>query len=94
MIARTLVDQLIHSLIQARLMALHAAKLLADAQFYALEDLCADFIELKAAADGVVTREMAKMAASGNGLLRLAALSASIAADASFARQAIRKFCA
>ena len=82
--------------LQLRLQALHAPKLLTDEQFIRLEDLCADYIELATLkSPAVVTQEMAKMVASGSGLLRLAGLSENMDADVSFARrQAIRKFCA
>ena len=41
--------------LQARLEALHAAKLLGDDELYALEDMVADFVEFEASLVGVVT---------------------------------------
>ena len=68
------------------------AQLLADDEFFSLEDLCADYLAL-----GVVTAEMAAAFPAANGirlskLLQLARVSEGIAADGSFARQARRKF--
>ena len=82
--------------LQVRLSVLHAAQLLNDEQLHELEDLCADYIELNTEAPGgFVTAELARMSQDGGAwrLVRLARLSAGIEADASFARQAIRKFC-
>jgi hypothetical protein len=84
------------SALQSRLVALHAAKLCNDEQLYELEDLCADYVELKTAAPGgIVTHELAGMAQGGAAwrLVRLARLSEAIEKDSTFARQAIRKFC-
>ena len=65
------------SALQARLESVHKAKLLTDDEFFALEDLCADF--------GESTVLAAKMQ-------RLAGLSEQMQGDAAFARQARRKF--
>ena len=78
--------------LQARLARLHSAQLLADGEFFSLEDLCADYLAL-----GVVTAEMAAAFPAANGirlskLLQLARVSEGIAADGSFARQVRRKF--
>ena len=82
--------------LQVRLSVLHASQLLNDEQLHELEDLCADYIELNTEAPGgFVTPELARMTQDGGAwrLVRLARLSVGIEADASFARQAIRKFC-
>jgi len=69
-------DQRVAAL-QARLEALHAAKLLADEELFALEDAVADALD----------------APDGDGrAARMVALSARMAADAAFARQLRRKF--
>ena len=78
--------------LQARLARLHSAQLLADGEFFSLEDLCADYLAL-----GVVTSEMAAAFPAANGirlskLLQLARVSEGIAADGSFARQVRGKF--
>ena len=79
--------------LQARLEALHAAKLLGDDELYALEDMVADYVEHKASMGGVVvTFEMLNGNENASKLLKLAALSESIAADGAFARQARRKY--
>ena len=88
---RLISDEQLASL-QARLARLHSAQLLADDEFFSLEDLCADYLAL-----GVVTAEMAAAFPAANGirlskLLQLARVSEGIAADGSFARQARRKF--
>ena len=69
-------DQQIAAL-QTRLEALHAAKLLADEELFALEDAIADADE---AVDG------------DDRAARMVALSARMASDASFSRQLRRKF--
>ena len=80
--------------LQARLEALHVAKLLADEELHALEDTIADFVELEATA-GIVTHE-AIQATPGDApaakLVKLVALSERIVADSAFARQARRKY--
>jgi hypothetical protein len=73
--------------LQARIEALHVAKLLSDDEVYAIEDLCADYVAL-----GLRTLEAA-CATSGatSKLVALVNLSEGIAADGPFARQARRK---
>ena len=44
--------------LQARLEQLHAAQLLSDEEFFALENLCSDFLEVKAATVGPLTQEL------------------------------------
>ena len=80
-------DQQISAL-QARLEALHEAKLLTEDECFSMEDLCADFLELKASV-GAVTVSANEFASK---LLKLIALSEGIEADGRFARQARRKF--
>ena len=74
------------SALQARLERLHAAKLLSDDEFFALEDLCADFAELTV---GVLAPPAFETAAT---LQRLVAVSEKLASDTGLARQARRKF--
>jgi hypothetical protein len=74
--------------LQARLVALHEAKLLTEDECFILEDLCADYLELKASV-GSITVSANEV---GGKLLKLIALSEGIDADARFARQARRKF--
>ena len=75
------------SALQARLAALHEAKLLTDDEAFVLEDLCADYLELKADM-GTVTQ----VNEVGRRLLKLVTLSDGIPKDGTFARQARRKF--
>ena len=77
--------------LQARLLAAHGAKLLSDEEFFALEDLCADFAELQPPA-GPVTSETVREVELADKVRRLVCVSEKMAADASFARQARRKF--
>ena len=77
--------------LQARLLAAHGAKLLSDEEFFALEDLCADFAEVQPLA-GPVTSETVRAAELADKVRRLVCVSEKMAADASFARQARRKF--
>ena len=72
------------SALQQRLEGMHAAKLLSDDEMFALEDLCADYVELQSSV-GVVVKEMTS-------LHKLVALSEKLAGDSAFARQARRKF--
>ena len=86
--------------LQARLERIHTAKLLADEELYALEDLMADFVELKMTTPGRVVTEQMIIAFSGSDhgvspaskLLKLVGLSAAMESDAAFSRQARRKF--
>ena len=64
--------------LQARLEALHASKLLADEELFALEDAIADALEAPDEDDGRAAR--------------MVALSVRVAGDAAFSRQLRRKF--
>eukprot|EP01050_Picozoa_sp_SAG11_P016782 SAG11_NODE_2332_length_3506_cov_2.301732_1_plen_283_part_00 len=88
--AEAISEQRLASL-QARLEALHAAKLLGDDELYALEDMMADYLELKATM-GIVTGEMVNTSASTSKLLKVVGLSEGVAADGAFARQVRRKY--
>ena len=80
--------------LQARLESLHSAQLLTDDELFALEDLCADFLEMQTAAGGVLTPEVAHSspASAAARLAKLVGVSEGLASDAAFARQARRKF--
>ena len=80
--------------LQARLERLHSAQLLADEELFALEDLCADYLEMQTAAGGVLTPEVAHSspASAAARLAKLVGVSEGLASDAAFARQARRKF--
>jgi hypothetical protein len=82
--------------LQARVEGLHATKLLTDEELFALEDLVADYVELTASVtDGVITKDMIyamPTAGVASKLDKLVGLSAAMAGDAAFARQARRKF--
>ena len=80
------------SSLQTRLQALHAAKLLSDDELYTLEDLTADYLEFRCSVGGVVTVAMTQVDESAGKLLKLVALSEGTVADATFARQARRKY--
>ena len=80
--------------LQARLESLHAAQLLTDEEFFALEDLCGDFIELQGSTVGVLSQDLVCSSAAYSVAARLAkvvGLSEGLASDAGFARQARRK---
>ena len=80
--------------LQARLESLHAAQLLSDEEFFALEDLCGDFIELQGSTVGVLSQDLVCSSAAYSVAARLAkvvGLSEGLASDAGFARQARRK---
>ena len=64
---------------------------LAAQEAYALEDLCADYLELTSSV-GVPTPETVHHFEPAARLHKLLALSAGIEADGAFARQARRKF--
>ena len=87
-------DQL--TALQARIEGLHVTKLLTDEELFALEDLIADYVELTMSMnDHVITREMIyslPTVAAASKLDKLVGLSAAMAGDAAFARQARRKF--
>ena len=76
---------------QARLEALHAAQLLSDDEFFALEDVCADVIELEASVVGPLSVEMAQTNPTAARARKLMALSEKMGADAGLARQLRRK---
>ena len=85
--------------LQARLEALHAAELLAEAELFAVEDLVADFVELQATvpSGGVLSQEAIYSAVGGScapavKLHKLVRLSNKMGSDAAFARQVKRKF--
>jgi chromosome segregation ATPase len=83
-------DQL--SALQARIGALHAAKMLSDDEVYALEDSLADYFDLLASVT-VVTKDMATAQSEASKVLKLVVLSERMASDQGFARQCQRKFC-
>ena len=78
--------------LQARLEAVHAAKLLSDEEFFALEDLCADFAELQPAVGAVRSEAEALAFGLVAKMRRLVCISEKMVADAAFTRQARRKF--
>ena len=83
--------------LQARLETIHQAKLLTEEELFALEDLCADYVELKTISAGVMTKEMALASPALEAaatLYKLVGVSEQVAGDAAFARQARRKFVA
>lgn len=77
--------------LQARVEALHTAKLLGDDEIYKLEDMLADYLELKPMI-GTATLEKVNASEVASKLLKLLSLSEGIVADGAFARQARRKF--
>ena len=82
--------------LQARLESLHAAQLLSDEEFFALENLCSDYLEVKAATAGPLTQELvysspAKLIVVSK-LAKLVVVSEGLASDAGLARQVRRKF--
>jgi hypothetical protein len=83
--------------LQARLEGLHATKLLADEELHALEDLVADYIELKASVADAITEHVIYFSPGhtfgvASKLHKLVRLSAGMSGDAAFARQARRKY--
>ena len=81
--------------IQSRLEKLHAAQLLSDEEFFALEDLCADHVQAQASTTAVLCRDLVCSSAAYGATAKLAQLvgvSGALASDAGFARQARRKF--
>ena len=81
--------------IQSRLEQLHAAQLLSDEEFFALEDLCADHVQAQASTNAVLGRDLVCSSAAYGATAKLAqlvGLSGALASDAGFARQARRKF--
>ena len=79
--------------LQQRLEQLHAAKQLSDDELFTLEDVLTDFIEVRAAAGGVITRDMLTIHSNAAKMHKLISVSAGVAGDAMFARQLRRKFC-
>jgi hypothetical protein len=77
--------------LQARLEALHAAQHLTDEELHPLEDMVADYLDLKASM-GVVTLEATHASENTMRLLKLVVLSEGVAADGALARHARRKF--
>eukprot|EP01046_Picozoa_sp_COSAG06_P049745 COSAG06_NODE_7723_length_2398_cov_5.069161_2_plen_168_part_00 len=83
--------------LQARLEAVHQAKLLSEAELFVLEDICADYAELKTISTSVMTKEMvfaSPALEAAATLYKLVGVSEQIVGDAAFARQAWRKFVA
>ena len=78
--------------LQARIDALHQAKLLGDDELYALEDLVADYVELESSMGVALTLETIRANENASKLLKLVGLSEHIAADSAFSRQARRKY--
>ena len=81
--------------LQARLEKLHAAQLLSDEEFFALEDLCADHVQAQASTVAVLSQDLVCLTAAYGATAKLAqlvGLSEALASDAGFARQARRKF--
>ena len=83
------------AVLQARLESLHAAQLLSDEEFFALEDLCGDFLELQGSTVGVLSQDLVCSSAAygvAAKLAKMVVVSEGITSDAGFARQARRKF--
>ena len=82
------------SALQARLEAVHVAKLLTDEEFFSLEDLCVDGGELRSAVETMSKVTMLSTPAFEPvaKLFKLVCLSEQMQSDAAFARQARRKF--
>jgi hypothetical protein len=83
--------------LQTRLAALHTADLLSDDELFAIEDLIADFSDLRTTMlPQVITIELAN---SGDNfslvakLLKVVSVSNTFRSDAAFARQLKRKYC-
>ena len=82
--------------LQARLEQLHATQLLTDEELFALENLCSDYLEVKAATVGPLTQELvyaspAKLVVVSR-LAKLVVASEGLASDGALARQVRRKF--
>eukprot|EP01043_Picozoa_sp_COSAG02_P023043 COSAG02_NODE_1218_length_13814_cov_250.988844_10_plen_139_part_00 len=75
----------------ARLEGLHAAKLLTDDEFFAIEDLVMDFVEARAAL-GVVTTGAVNTVLVVGKVHKLVSVSKAARSDATLARQLRRKF--
>lgn len=77
--------------LQTRLETLHGKKLLSDEELAAIEDLCADIIELESST-GKLLVEMAQANPVVAKVCKLTALSSKLLSDTAFARQLKRKF--
>ena len=77
--------------LQLRLESLHAAELLNDEELFSLQDQIADFLEECACFD-VVTMEIVHTNDVARKVHKLVTLSEKMPTDATFARQARRKF--
>ena len=84
--------------LQARIEGLHTAKLLADEELFALEDMIADWVEVQASVVGQVVTELALYATAGQPfgvgvkVHKMIKISEVATGDAAFARQLRRKF--
>ena len=80
--------------LESRLDAMHEARLLSDDELFALEDICADYLEVKTSTAGVLTHELACANPGGAAvkLAKMVGLSEGIASDPRCARQLRRKF--
>jgi hypothetical protein len=74
--------------LQARLDALHQAKLLTDDEVFKLEDCVAEFIECRSS----LTVAVAQMGAAAEQVTKLVGLSEGVAKDGMLARQLRRRF--
>jgi hypothetical protein len=68
-------------------------------ELYALEDICADYVELQASVAGVITEQMLYSSlgpslGAASKLHKLCSLSRAMDGDAAFARQTKRKYLA
>ena len=71
----------------------HAAQLLSDDEFFVLEDLCADIVELESSLPGgQLTMEMVQTNPLAAKACKISALSQRLESDLSFARQLRRKY--
>jgi len=86
--AKTCVSEVQLEALQARLDALHQAKLLTDDEVFKLEDCVADFIECSSS----LSASSAELVAAAEKVRKLAGLSERVARDGMLARQLRRKF--
>lgn len=84
-------DQL--TALQARLEALHVAKLLSVEELHALEDTVADYFDLVATMKVVMTMDIVNTQRVATQVLKMVVLSEGVVSDSAFARQCRRKFC-
>lgn len=75
---------------EARLDVMYEAKLLSDTELFALEDACADYLEIKTSE--VITSAMAHSIPAAAKLARMISVSEGIASNVRCARQLKRKF--